>query len=71
MDDPVMIPTTPGQLNYRITKECIKYITILGATYKTFNEIIGVLECAKLEFYRRQLAAYEDQKRNQNGDVYA
>ena len=30
----------------------------------------GALECAKLEFYRRVVSKYEDQKILDNGDVY-
>ena len=30
----------------------------------------GALESAKLEFYRRVVAPYEDEKMNLNGDVY-
>ena len=39
--------------------------------YEWINEVIGVLECAKLELYRRVAAPYEDDKRLQNGDVYS
>jgi len=38
--------------------------------YKTLSEFIAELECAKLEIYRRQIAAYEDYKIAQNGDVF-
>jgi hypothetical protein len=34
------------------------------------NEAIGVLECAKLELYRRVAAPYEDEKIAESGDVY-
>lgn len=37
--------------------------------YHDYNEIIGVLESAKLEMYRRQVAEYEDQKIIENGDL--
>lgn len=33
-------------------------------------EIGGAIECAKLEFYRRVAAPYEDKKIAENGDVY-
>lgn len=39
-------------------------------SYRDYNEIIGVLESAKLEFYRRQVAPYENKKIEENGDVY-
>ena len=34
------------------------------------NELVGVLECAKIELYRRIAAPYEDDKSRINGDVY-
>lgn len=56
-----------GQLNYIITK-------ILLSTnpkrYRDYNALIGVLECVKLELYRRQISIYEDRKIEENGDVY-
>ena len=38
--------------------------------YAHLNEAIGVLECAKLELYRRVAAPYEDEKIAESGDVY-
>ena len=38
--------------------------------YRDFNAAIGVLECAKLELYRRAAATYEDAKLAEHGDVY-
>lgn len=64
-------PRGPGELNYLITKLCVQYIEEGGGlTYARGNEVIGVLECAKQEFYRRALAPYEDAKATANGDVY-
>ncbi len=60
-----------GELNYCITKLCKAYLnryTFLG--YKHINDIIGVLECAKMEFYRRVGLPYEDKKAKENGDVF-
>ena len=34
------------------------------------GNLVGVLECAKLELYRRLAAPYEDLKIEDNGDVY-
>ena len=59
-----------GDLNYLITKILDEYIMQQGLNYDTLNTVIGVLECAKMELYRRVAAEYEDQKRNTNGDVY-
>lgn len=62
--------SAPGQLNYVITKLCIAYLKFAGPSYSSFNEIVGVLECAKMEFYRRACIAYENRKIKENGDVY-
>jgi hypothetical protein len=62
---------TAGELNYRITSDINDYILLSGGVnYNRINEVIGVLECAKLELYRRIAAPYEDKKKNENGDVY-
>ena len=58
-----------GDLNYSITRIAHAYINAKGANYKNFNGVIGVLECAKLELYRRKIAPYEDVKITENGDV--
>lgn len=63
-------PTTPGELNYVITLRVDEYLRGKGVSYTSLNEVIGVLECAKLELYRRIAAPYEDQKKHDNGDVY-
>lgn len=60
-----------GELNYKITKLINDYITRHGGiNYQRINDAIGVLECAKLELYRRVAAPYEDVKMRENGDVY-
>ena len=55
-----------GELNYVITK-------ILKESYPLryfhINKAIGVLECIKLEYYRRVAAPYEDSKIRESGDV--
>jgi hypothetical protein len=53
--------STPGELNYKITTICEGYLALKSRSYTTLNEIIGALECAKLEYYRRILTPYEDQ----------
>lgn len=63
-------PIDAGELNYLITKMCIHYIKNNEARYQSINDVIGALEGAKLEFYRRYAAPYEDEKIKQNGDVY-
>lgn len=60
----------PGDINFAISK-LIHYIYTFGGTnYASINEAIGVLECAKMELYRRVAAPYEDKKIKENGDVF-
>ena len=61
---------SPGELNYLVTEICKDYIKDKGLSYQTLNDILGALEGCKLEFYRRQVAPYEDGKIQANGDVY-
>ena len=59
-----------GDLNYIISYLCNEYLKINEVSYKNLNELIGALECAKLELYRRVAVPYEDVKIKENGDVY-
>lgn len=61
---------SPGELNYILTLLCKHYIEGRGLCYQTYNDALGALEGCKLELYRRQIASYEDQKIQMNGDVY-
>lgn len=70
LDKRVFPPTNPGELNYYITKAILGYLSLEGESYRTYNAIIGVLECCKLELYRRKIGPYEDRKKKENGDVY-
>ena len=62
-------PSTPGELNYVITRQTHDYLRLKGLSYANINEVVGVLECAKQEFYRRIVAPYEDEKMRENGDI--
>ena len=64
-------PRTAGELNFVITSLLDEHILLNGCSYDTLNKIVGVLECAKLELYRRIIAPYEDRKCRENGDVYS
>ena len=55
-----------GELNYVVTK-ILKEVYPLR--YFHINKAVGVLECIKLEFYRRVAAPYEDLKIKESGDV--
>lgn len=63
-------PQDAGELNYLFTKIADEYLT-RGKNYQRMNDVIGALEGAKLELYRRVAAPYEDTKIIQNGDVYS
>lgn len=64
------VVNNPGDLNYMITKTLIEYLSVNGLSYRTINDIVGALEGAKAEFYRRVAVPYENQKIKENGDVY-
>jgi len=59
----------PGIYNY-IFSSILAVPYGYKTTYSKINEAIGILECAKLELYRRVAAPYEDVKLRANGDVY-
>jgi len=64
-------PSVPGELNFAISSLIDQYIdNIGGLSYVSLNTIIGVLECVKLEIYRRIGAPYEDEKLIENGEVF-
>ena len=58
-----------GDLNYAITVIIHDYVRRKGENYQHYNDVIGALEGAKLEVYRRKVSNYEDQKSQENGDV--
>ena len=60
-----------GELNYQITCLVDDFISRKKLKYSEINSAIGVLECAKMELYRRIAAPYEDKKCEENGDVYS
>ena len=60
----------PGNLNYVVSSIMAGVIKELGLSYTLVNNMIGALECAKTELYRRVLITYEAKKINENGDVY-
>lgn len=62
-------PANAGELNYLITMLMKDYVNSKDKTYTTYNEVVGVLECAKQEFYRRDVSDYENVKIRENGDV--
>jgi hypothetical protein len=71
LDNRAGFANTPGDLNYLISKEIDTYLLQHGISYQKINDVIGVLECAKLEAYARIARPYEANKAYENGDVYA
>jgi len=59
-----------GEMNYLFTIIANEYLNRNGKNYQYINDVVGALEGAKQEFYRRVAAPYEDIKITENGDVY-
>ena len=63
-----------GELNYIISNIINNYIRQKSNSnqfnYELCNSLIGVLECAKLELYRKVVSPYEDKKIKENGKLY-
>lgn len=60
----------PGKLNYIICKLALALAKFHGNNYSAQNTVIGAIECAKLEYYRRFIGnSLEEQKIKENGDI--
>jgi len=57
-----------GDLNYVISR-IVWRVFDLNPRYATGNNLMGILDCVKQEFYRRKLAPYEDSAIQKNGDI--
>lgn len=62
-------PQNAGELNYVFSVIARDYFRA-RRNYAAINDIVGALEGAKMEFYRRVATGYEDIKIVENGDVY-
>lgn len=65
------IPENAGELNFLVSTFVANYIRKCGLKYAVVNEMIGALECAKMELNRVVIGPYEDLKIQENGPVYA
>ena len=63
------VPRTVGELVFEITMVVLNFLPA-KPRFADYDAVIGALECAKLELYRRRVAVYEDQKMRENGDVF-
>jgi len=61
---------TSGELNYLFTIIALTYLEQNGKSYQRINDILGALDGASKEFYRRVAVPYEEEKITLNGDVY-
>lgn len=58
-----------GGMNYAVS-QLIRQVYGEHLKYHECNEIVGILECIKAEFYRVRVGPYEDKKITENGDLY-
>lgn len=63
-------PENAGELNYLVTTFIDNFLRSEGVRYANVNEMIGALECCKLELYRLIIGPYEDEKLTENGAAY-
>jgi hypothetical protein len=62
--------TTAGELQYCIALLIKQYEKSVPAMrYQNMNDVMGALNGANLEYYRRTVAPYEDLCIERNGDV--
>jgi hypothetical protein len=59
---------TKGELCFAIYY-LMKEFAEMEMNFDNASNAIAAADCAKLEFYRRILAPYEDQKIQENGDI--
>ena len=59
---------TPGDLNYVVSMITWE-LFLKQKKYQRANDIIGALEGVKMEFYRRLVVPYENEKITENGDL--
>ena len=60
---------TEGNLNYTITRLIKLVYGNQTTSYRDVNDVIGMLECVQLEYYRKLAGPYEDVKESENGAV--
>lgn len=58
-----------GDLTYCFYKFMMLYVKRFGLSFSIWTHCISALESAKLEYYRRHMSKYEDEKIIDNGDV--
>ena len=66
----LMPQLSAGDVNYVLTRVVDAWANVEEPSYYIFSQCIAAFECAKLEYYRRQLVPLENAKCAANGDVY-
>jgi hypothetical protein len=59
-----------GGLTYVLTKLLLAWVGE-SPTYARYALVVGAIETAKMELYRKAVALYEDQKCAENGEVFS
>jgi len=63
-------PKTPTSVEAELTQAVTDYLGHHMDMSEAYQQCTGVLECVKLELYRRVIAKYEIEKAQANGDVF-
>lgn len=69
IDQGIRLPEVPGELAYVIYSTVVDYVSQFDPSFVLYNDVTGVLQNVSLEFHRRYIAPYEDEKLQINGDV--
>ena len=64
------VPDNKGELNFLISCALIHYMHKHGKSYQVLSDCISACNDAGEEFRRRVLNPYEDEKIEENGDIY-
>lgn len=62
-------PQCAGDIQYILALLIKEYMSNNPYRYGTMNDVMGALNGANLEFYRRYVGPYEDECIDKNGDV--
>ena len=82
--DTIAVPRSSGELNYALTRIINRFLgeaphyedynAVMGVLarihYEDYNAVMGVLASMGHEIYRRRIAPCEDEKIDENGDVF-
>lgn len=63
-------PCNAGELNYVVSTLINNYLIENGLNYANLNDMVGALECAKMELNRVIIGPYESKKIKENGQAY-